>query len=292
MRIQATVELVLDCRNVLGEGPIWSDSSQRLYWTDIEGRALCWFEPSSGMSDQRKLQSRAGSIAFRASGGLLLAYETEVVGLELDSGREQRIASAPQMLPDTRLNDGRCDRFGRFVVGGFDYKSEGRGSAYRLDSDGTMHVLFNGLSSANSTCFSPDGRVMYFTDSPRKVIWAFDYDPDSGELADRRVFHELDSRAGLPDGSVVDSHGCLWNAEWGAARVVRYTPQGKPDTVIDTPCLNPTCPALGGSDFRTLYVTSARAGLSEQQLQAAPESGGLFATRVAVAGLPEEAYAG
>ena len=285
-------ELLVDCKNVLGEGPIWSETEQRLYWTDIESRILWWFDPSRSQSESLVLRSRAGSIAFRRSGGLLLASENEILGFDPETGVERQVAVVPDMPPETRLNDGRCDRFGRFVVGGFDYRGAGRGSVYVLNSDGTMNTLFTGVNSANSTCFSPDGRIMYFADSPRRLIWAFDYDPERGEISNRRVFHELGHDAGLPDGSAVDSYGCLWNAEWGAGRVVRYTPDGEIDAVIDTPCLNPSCPALGGPDYRTLFITSAREGLSDELLASVPESGGLFSVRVAVAGLPEETFGG
>jgi L-arabinonolactonase len=281
-------ELVADCRNILGEGPIWSVETQELVWTDIEARLL--FSYSGNKITSTALSGRAGSVAFCKGGGLLLAYEKRIIRFERSSGTEHLAVRIGNTNPDTRLNDGRCDRAGRFIVGEHDYKSAGGGYGYILEPQGSIRIFTEGISSANATCFSPDGRTMYFCDSLRMQIWAYDYDPETGTPDNRRVFHSLSPDAGYPDGAAVDSEGCLWNAEWGGSRIVRYTPGGVIDKVIPTPCTNPSSLAFGGSDLRTIFITSARNGLPESRIAGNPHEGGLFAVQTDVSGLPESLF--
>ena len=160
------------------------------------------------------------------------------------------------------------------------------GSVYRFDPDRTVHRFSDGVSIPNSLAFSPDGTVMYFADSTDRTIWAFDYDPDTGTPSGRRVFATTD--LGVPDGSTVDTDGCLWNAEWGAARVVRYTPAGTVDRVIEMPVEKPTCCAFGGPGLDVLYVTSARVGSEHPE----PYAGGVFAIQTGASGLAPTPWQG
>ncbi len=283
------VEIRVACGNVLGEGPIWVAAESALYWTDIESSHLWRYDPDKDEASAIPTRDKVGSLAPERDGRLLLAYTKEIVLYDLARGTEERVARVPGDVKGVRLNDGRCDTVGRFLVGEFDYRSEGRGNCYTVDANGTLVTRFDGLSSANSTCFSPDGRIMYFADSPQRVIWAFDYDLDDGALSNRRVLHEFPSGAGLPDGSIVDSVGCIWNAEWGAARVVRYAPDGRIDTTIELPCTTPTCPAFGEGDLRTLFVTSATVG-TESRGPSREDDGALYSIRVPTGGLPERVF--
>lgn len=286
------VDVALSCDNVHGEGPVWSEREQLLYWTDIEGGRIWRFDPVAGSSDSIEMPEKVCAIAFRRHGGLLLALESGLAFYDPDSGDLQRIHDVETEISGTRLNDGRCDRHGRFVVGGFDNDAAGRSHAYRLDPDLSIHRLFGGLSSANSTCFSLDGRTMYHADTPQSEIWAFDYEPDSGEVSNRRTFCTFEDQPGLPDGSVIDSEGYLWNAQWNGGRVVRYTPGGEVDTVIEVPVTNPTCITFGGPNLDTLYVTTSRLTLTDEQRAAEPDAGKLLAVRPGVKGLPEDTFAG
>jgi L-arabinonolactonase len=163
---------------------------------------------------------------------------------------------------------------------------------YRLDRDLSVTHLIDGVRCSNSLCFSPDGRTMYFACSLEREIRAYDYEPETGALSNRRVFCRLDDQPGLPDGSTVDAEGCLWNAQWGAKRVVRYRPNGRIDGIIEIPALNPTCVAFGGRDLDTLFVTTARKDMTPEQIARYPASGGLFAMRPGCRGLPEPTFAG
>jgi L-arabinonolactonase len=177
-------------------------------------------------------------------------------------------------------------------VGGFDSSEKGLSAAYRLDPDLSLHRLFGGLSSANSTCFSLDGRTMYYADTPQAVIWAFDYDPRTGAPSRRRIFCDFRDQPGVPDGSVVDAEGCLWNAQWNGSRIVRYRPDGSVDRVVEMPCRNPTSLAFGGRELDTLYVTTSRLTLTREEARRQPAAGKLLAVRPRVKGLPETTFRG
>jgi sugar lactone lactonase YvrE len=191
-----------------------------------------------------------------------------------------------------RLNDGRCDRRGRFWVGSMHetYRDEPRGSFYRIDADLSATKAFDGFTVPNSVAFSPDDRSMYFADTPVHKIWVFDFDLDAGRLSNRRLFKDLEG--GLPDGSTVDVDGCLWNAEYRGSRVVRYTPQGRIDRIVELPVSQPTSCAFGGKDLDTLYITTAAQRLSPEQLAREPAAGSLFAVRAGTQGLQEPTFAG
>jgi len=207
------------------------------------------------------------------------------------TGQRQHIERFEAHLPTTRLNDGGTDRQGRFLAGGFD---EGGGkpisSLCRLDFDLSVHTLLTDICCSNGLSFSPDGRIMYFADTPEAVIWCFDYDIDSGVPSNRQVFATFDDRPGTPDGSCVDADGCLWNAQWDGSRIVRYTPSGRIDRVIEMPVHKPTCLAFGGAKLDTLYITSARYHMSPHELEAEPLAGALFAISPGVTGLASEKF--
>jgi L-arabinonolactonase len=292
----AGVELVLDCRNTLGEGAVWNGADGRLWWTDIEGSRLWVHEPESGRCASHRTPERVSCFAPRRNGeGLVVAFSSGFALYDPVTGLRQDIMAFEPDQPDTRLNDGRTDRQGRLIAGGFDEKGGGRliSSVVRLDSDLAVTTLFSEVGCANGICFSPDGRTLYFADSMRAEIWAFAYDPDTGGLGEKRVVATLKgSRPGIPDGSCVDAEGCIWNAEWDSGAVVRWTPDGRIDRVVELPVPRPTCVAFGGADYGTLYITTARAWLSEAQLAKAPFSGGLFALRPSVKGVADAAFAG
>ncbi len=290
----ADVKCVVDCQNTLGEGPIWSVDEQKLYWVDIEKSELQRYDPATKDTEVWKTPERVGSFAFREQGGLLVAFESGLDFWDFKSGQTQRIQNFESDLATTRTNDGRCDRQGRFIVGGINEADNGDpiSNVYRLDPDLNLHRIISNVNCANSTCFSPDGTIMYFADTPTGQIWAYDYHVDSGEVANRRVFADFSDQPGMPDGSIVDAEGFLWNAQWNGYRVVRYRPDGSVDRIVDMPVMNPTCVAFGGKELDVLYVTTARYLMKPEQIEAEPLSGGLFAVKVDVKGLNEPKFCG
>jgi sugar lactone lactonase YvrE len=262
-----------------------------LWWVDSRWPAVKRLDPASGAVMMLVLPEVVGSIAFREKGGLLAATKSGIHFLDPASGALQARANPEAMLPENRFNDGRCDRQGRFWAGTMcDVRRDPTGSLYRFDADMACTKLRNAIIIPNSLAFSPDGRRMYFADTNRHVIWAYDYDPVSGAATNERVF--ADTGTGRPDGSCVDAQGCLWNAEYGAWRLVRYTPAGKVDRVIEVPVANPTCCCVGGEDLGTLYVTTATQRLTPEDLAKQPLAGSLLALRPGVQGLPEGRFAG
>jgi sugar lactone lactonase YvrE len=275
----------------LGECPLWDEREQMLWWVDSRWPAVKRFDPASGAVMMLVLPEVVGSIAFREKGGLLAATKSGIHFLDPAGGPLEARANPEAHLPENRFNDGRCDRQGRFWAGTMcDARRDPAGSLYRFDADFACTKLRNAIIIPNSLAFSPDGRTMYFADTNRHTIWAYDYDPASGAAAKERVF--ADTGSGRPDGSCVDAEGCLWNAEYGGWRLVRYSPAGKVDRVIDLPVANPTCCAFGGEDLGTLYVTTATQRLTAEDLAQQPLAGSLLALRPGATGLPESRFAG
>ncbi len=285
-----SVELVADCRNTLGEGILWDERSSSLFWTDIEEYRLYRWQESSGVCESMLLPERLGSFAFCEDGRFLFAFASGLALGGWGSETFEWITVIHEPDSPVRLNDGRCDSRGRFIVGDYDPASSKRGEGYSISGGGKMKRLFSGLDSANSTCFSPDGSTMYFTDSTEREIWAYDYDLETGIPSGKRVFASFEGQPGLPDGSIVDSEGYLWNAQWGGYRIVRFSPSGEVDRVIELPVKNITCICFGGEPLDTLYITSARLGLTPEELEEQPLHGGVFSVKCGCTGLPEQRF--
>jgi L-arabinonolactonase len=288
------VKCVIDCQNIIGESPIWSVEEQKLYWLDIEQSEFWRYDPETDETKVWKTTERAASFAFREKGGLLVAFESCLAFWNPKTGKTTKLKAIEPALATTRMNDGRCDRQGRFIMGGIDEsgKFERISSVYRVDRDLSIHKIIFGVAIANSICFSPDGRVMYFADSPTREIWAYDYDTQTGDVSNKKVFANFSDQPGTPDGSIVDSEGYLWNAQWNGHRVIRYRPDGTVDRVVSFPVMNPTCLAFGGEALDVLYVTTSRYLMTPEQIKAEPLSGGLFAVMVDIKGLKEPKFCG
>lgn len=284
-------QLVVDCKNHHGEGVLWNALDQRVWWTDIHGQKLWFFDPAGGDSRSFDMPGRVCCFAPCKSGGLIVAFADRVSLYDPDTGVEKKICDFEPENPETRLNDGRTDRQGRLIVGGM---NEGTGAAnssvIRIDPDLSVTTLINSVSCANSTCFSPDGRIMYFADTPDNEIVAYDYEPAAGTISNRRLLASFSGEPGLPDGSCVDAQGDVWNAEWEGRRVVRIAPDGRVDRVIEVPVWKPTCCAFGGENLDTLFITTSRLMSDAAQLAAEPHSGGLFAVKPGIHGVQDAPF--
>jgi L-arabinonolactonase len=288
-----SAELVLDCRNQHGEGVFWNDQDQRVWWTDIHGKHLWWFEPASGASSSIPMSDRVCCFAPRRTGGFIVAFAKEIAFFDPASGKSSCIHRFEPQQADTRLNDGRTDRQGRFIVGGMNEGSGARTSTVvRVDVDGSVATIISGVGCANSTCFSPDGKRMYLADSFLGTIWLYDYEPNSGTPSNRRVLKDFKGEQGVPDGSCIDADGAIWNAVWEGSRVFRILADGTIDRTIEVPALKPTCCAFGGADLGTLYITTSRLQSTPEQLSTERTAGSLFACRPGVHGLVDAPFAG
>ena len=277
-----------DTTSMLGECPVWCERTERLFWTDIPSCELRAIDPVNGEVQRWPLPESLGSFALTADEDVLLMGLASCLGYyQLSTGRFSRIAVTPG-VPGTRINDGRCDRMGNFVFSTMDASEQVQtiGRFHRLNAATLETEMLDipAVAIPNSICFSPDGFTMYYADSLQGRIFCCDYP----SLENQRVFTTVDGQ-GAPDGSCIDAQGFLWNAEWGGSRVVRYAPDGKVDRVIDSPCIQTTCPVLAGAAYTTLYSTSALIGLDKPTCS----DGALIkAEAVVAAGLSEERFSG
>jgi len=292
--MQRNVELVVDARVQLGEGPVWHARKQLLYWVDIHGAALHVHDPSGEPDTVYPVGCRIGAAVPRASGGMVLATENGFEAFDFETGSKTVLADPESHLPDNRFNDGKCDVRGRFWAGTMSMvKEKEAGSFYVLEPDGSTRRLFGGVTTSNGLGWSPDGRTMYYIDTPTMQVAAFDFDEERGNLSNRRIVVTFPDGVGRPDGMTVDAEGMLWIAHWEGARVSRWNPaDGSLLATVPVPADRVTCPAFGGSDLDVLYITTARFGVDEETLARQPHAGSLFALRPGVCGLPSHEFAG
>ena len=289
-----TVEIALDALAELGEGPRWHAEEERLYWVDIPRNELHRFDPATGKDETRRFDAPVGCIAFRAKGGLLLAMKDGLALLDDWDGTphpfgEQLFAD----LPDIRFNDGRTDPAGRFWVGSVNTTKSARDAAlYRVDPDGTIAFIEGGMFTCNAAAFTADGTAFRHADSPTHELRGYAVDPEAGTLSHRRIVRRFPEGRGRPDGGSFDMEGAYWSALIDGSRVVRLSEEGEILQTVELPVSRPTMIAFGGADLRTAYVTTARAGLSEAQLDQQPHAGAIFTFRVDVPGVPETPFAG
>lgn len=288
-------QLLVDGRHELGEGVLWCERTQSVFWTDIHASRLWNHHPQSGATRSWGMPERLCCFAFTAdSEQLLIGLASRLAFFNLATGAIAPICDIEADLSSTRLNDGRCDRQGRFVFGTLneDVAREPIAGFYRLNTDLTVERLaLPGIAISNSICFSPDGSLMYHCDTLEKRIMCVDYDARTGAVDNRRVFADLAAQPGSPDGSTVDADGHVWNAQWGGARVVRFAPDGSIERIVEMPTAQPSCVAFGGADLSTLYVTTAHEGMSSDQRAQDALAGGVFSVPLAaVRGLPEARF--
>lgn len=278
------IEVVVDVKTTLGEGPLWDAAQERLYWIDsFDGRVF------RATMDGRELRAwdvpqKIGSMAIRKDGdGAIVSLQRGFHTLDFTSGDVELIHDPEPDQHANRLNDGKVDRRGRFFAGSMDTKEEGpNGALYRLDPDFTVTKIDTGIICSNGPCFSPDDRTFYFQDTWAGEIWAYDYEIETGAVSNRRTFATVDtSGGGAADGSTVDSDGYLWNALVYDGRLVRYAPDGSVDRIIEMPVKKITSAMFGGPNLDILYVTS----MARQPLPRFPGDGQLRGSLFAIHGL-------
>lgn len=288
------IEVLVDVKPTLGEAPLWDTEQERLYWIDsfdgrvfratVDGHELrCWQVPQ-----------KIGSMAIRKDGsGAVVSLERGFHLLDFDTGEVKFVIDPEPGMVNNRLNDGKVDKRGRFVVGSMDTREQGpTGALYRLDPDFSLHTIEDGIIVSNGPCWSPDGRIFYFHDSWSGEIWAYDYDGASGSISNRRTFAKVDtSRGGEADGSTVDAEGHLWTALVYGGKILRYDPSGKVERVIDMPVKKVTSVMFGGPKLDILFVTS----MAKPPLPRFPGDGvlrgSLFAIHdLGISGVPEPRF--
>lgn len=284
---------VLDAHAVCAESPIWHPELHRLLWVDIAGMTLNSFNPSTGENVRHSMKEEVGSIAIREDGSIVAGMRSGFAFIELDSATVDYIADPEPDLPQNRLNDGKCDRAGRFWVGSMYLPKDARQSSlYRLEGDRSWKKFAGDLIVSNGLGFSPDGRTMYHSDSRQSTIWRYDYDSTDGVPTNKRIFAVLRPEQGRPDGATVDADGFYWSCCYSGGRIIRFAPDGTIDREIAMPAKNVTMCAFGGSSYDTLFVTTASEHMSEEELRQYPLAGGIFAMNVGVRGLADARFKG
>lgn len=277
------MSVALDQRAILGESLLWNAATASWWWTDIDANFIyCWTSGSETVQSFA-MPDKVGSFVFCASGKMLLGLAKQLAWFDTQTGEVSPFLEVETELATTRINDGRTDRAGNYVFGTIDQQLPRQpiASFYQYSSaHGLRRLALPKVAIANSLCFSLDGRILYFTDTPSRRIMQCDYDAQTAQVSAPRLFVETEAHA-FPDGSVVDSAGCVWNAQWGAAQILQYAPDGRVLQRIAVPVKNPTCPAFGGAELDHLMVTSSRKDMSADELAQMPQAGSLFELKMA-----------
>lgn len=279
----ATVYDTRQCE--LGEGPLWHPERQQLYWFDILGKRLLSRE--AGAPKEWRFAEHASAAAWIDRDTLLVATETQLCRFDLATGKHDPVCALEPDILHTRSNDGRADPMGGFWIGTIGKNHESNAGAIYRYYRGELRQLYRKISTPNAICFAPDGRLAYFTDTPTRRIMAQPLDEHGWPKGTPRVHLDLNPERLNPDGAVTDAQGNLWCAQWGAARIAGYRPDGSFIEAVAFPARHTSCPAFGGPDLTTLYCTTAQENIAPETLAAHPENGQTFAVETIHKGLPE-----
>jgi sugar lactone lactonase YvrE len=281
------VELVLDTKSDLGEGAIWNYKTGELIWVDITGKILNFYTPKLKNNKEMLTGQMIGTVVPAESGKMMVALENGFYQLDPETGAKKLIANPEEDIPGNRFNDGKCDPAGRFWAGTMSTTGKRQaGALYRLDADSTVHKMIDNVSTSNGIVWSPDYTKMYYIDTPTRKVMAWDYNNETGEISNPKPAVEVPEEMGYPDGMTIDADGNVWIALWSGSAVGCWNPEtGELLRTIDVPAKNVTSVAFGDDDLGTLYITTARTGTSEEELEKFPLAGGVFKTRPGVKGV-------
>jgi sugar lactone lactonase YvrE len=284
-------EHIVSSQNIVGEGPLWNAQEKAIYWVDIDGKKIQRFFPDTQKYDVFDMPIKICLMAFRSKGGMILGAENGFYFWDTTHQNLEFISHPEAGKTEARFNDGKVDRMGRLWAGTMTYQGASS-SLYRMDSDLSVHQMETGLTISNGTGWSPDNKTMYFVDSFRYVVYAYDFNFKEGTISNRRPFVQENESFGVPDGLTVDSEGCVWLAVYGGWKVMRYAPDGKILDEIKFPVAKPSSCIFGGENLDELYVTTISENLTAEEKAAQPLAGDLFVIKTDVKGLPEPDFAG
>lgn len=291
MKRSYDVRLVPRADNLVGECPLWHVGERALYWVDTRRPSLQRLNPDSSV-EVWAMPHKIGSFVFRRRGGLIAAMQIGFCELDLEPLSVRPIVDPEPDKPDNRMNDGKCDRRGRFWCGSRDPSDDTPGgSLYRLDPDFTCTRMDSGFIISNGMAFSPDDRTLVFADSTGEVAYAYDFDLESGSISNRRDYIRTEWAPWIIDGATFDQEGYYWCALIRDGAIGRFDPEGRLDRLIRMPVQHPTMCNFGGDNLDILYVTSGHIFLTPDQKAANPDAGSLFAG-LGVRGVPEPFFAG
>ena len=280
-------ELVLDTKSALGEGAIWNDKTGELIWVNITGKILNFYNPKLQNNKEMLTGQMIGTVVPAESGKVMVALENGFYQLDPETGSKTFIANPEEDISGNRFNDGKCDPAGRFWAGTM--STEGKkqaGALYRLDADGSVHKMIDKVTTSNGIVWSANATKMYYIDTPTRKVMAWDYNNETGEISNPKTAIEVPQEMGYPDGMTIDAEGNVWIALWGGSAVGNWNPEtGELLRTIHVPAKNVTSVAFGDKDLETLYITTARQGTSDEELEKFPHAGGVFKIRPGVKGV-------
>ncbi|WP_028534563.1 SMP-30/gluconolactonase/LRE family protein [Paludibacterium yongneupense] len=281
-------------RYQLGECPRWDEQTNTLWWVDILQHQILGHHLPTGSRHVIQLEEEIGCFALREKGGMVVGLQSGLAFIDdLLNPVVRPIVDPEADKPHQRFNDGRCDRQGRLVAGTMNgRKDDSYGTFYQLDAKLAVRQLIGKSWTCNGMAFSPDGKTLYWSDTPGLTIYQCDYDPATGDASNQREFFVVPQGWGRPDGGTVDSEGCYWSALYAGGKILRISPQGELLQTVELPVSIPTMPCFGGADYKTMFVTSACQKMTPEQLAANPNEGAVILFQVDVAGLPEVKFAG
>ena len=275
-------ELHYNAKATLGEGPAWDARTQTLYWVDVLEKRIY-----AGSKLFLQLDDFVSCLAPRKDGGLVIAQRFGFWTFDPETNKLFTLASPKGEPSNNRFNDGKCDPRGRFVAGTMDHsEQETSGSLYSLSPEGRLKKLLKDVRISNGLAWSPDCKTMYFIDTPTREVKAFEYDIETGQIANPRMLIHFEDTFGWPDGMTTDAKGNLWIAMWGGARVTQWDANGILMEQFGIAALNPTSCVFGGPDLNELYITTARVGMDAAALKKYPQAGGVFRMQTNVTGMP------
>lgn len=282
------VELLYDAKATLGEGPVWDARAQTLYWLDILSKRIY-----ANADVIAELDDFIGCLTLRQRGGLILAKRLSFWTFDLVAASSTFLAAPADEPATNRFNDGKCDPRGRFLAGTMNLnETDSTGSLYSFDGK-SITKLLSDVTISNGMTWSADGKTFYYIDTPTRQVQAFDYDLDSGAIANPRIAVTIPASLGWPDGMTSDSQGNLWIAMWGGAQVTKWNPHtGQLLEQITVPALQPSSCVFGGKNMNELFITSACKDMDDAALTKYPLSGGVFRIETNVEGMPMFEFAG
>lgn len=281
------VELVLDTKSDLGEGAIWNYKTGELLWVDITAKILNFYHPKLKNNKEMFTGQMIGTVVPAESGKVMVALQNGFYQLDPETGTKKLITNPEEGIEGNRFNDGKCDPAGRFWAGTMSTLGKRHaGALYRLDPDSSVHKMIDNVGTSNGIVWSPDYTKMYYIDTPTRKVMAWDYDNETGEISNPKTAIEVPEEMGYPDGMTIDEDGNVWIALWSGSAVGCWNPEtGELLRTIGVPAKNVTSVAFGDDDLGTLYITTARQGTSDEELEKFPHSGGVFKTRPGVKGV-------
>lgn len=279
---------------LLGEGPVWDDQEQQLYWVDILNGKLMIHDPERNENYRYDVGEHIGVAVLREKGGLVLALKSGFAFFDTGDQEIKPIRDPEAGLEGNRFNDGKCDPSGRFWAGTMAYNlQKGAASLYSLNPDLSVDKKISGVTISNGMAWNTDDDIFYFIDTPERAVYAFDYEQETGKIGNRRVVKVLENGEGLPDGMTIDTENKLWIALYNGSKIIRVDPvSGERLFEIALPVPKVTSCTFGGGDLDELYITTAREHMSDEDIEKAPLSGSLFKVKVPFRGKPAFRFTG